>query len=77
MLELDNGPGRLTIEEALEQFNQVLIDRSAESGIPVGPISIAGAGGDDAAKMDAITEQYLGIIERTSSPPPTLPEESS
>jgi hypothetical protein len=64
------------IDQKLEKFNRSLQKRASDAGVPVGPIEIKGAGGDPQAKLDAIRQQYDGLVERLSIPPLELPDSS-
>lgn len=65
---------RVTVEDKLVELNAKLLKRAKKMGIPVGVISIPGVIGGDEAKIQAIKDQFDGIVEkRVTIPTKKLP----
>lgn len=66
----------LTLRDKLTIFNDWLLQRSSETGIPVGPIHIKDDiwSQGDGKVLEAIKKQIKGIAERPEIPPELLPK---
>lgn len=72
MLETTKRGNNQSFEEKLAELNQILSEKAATSGFPIGPITVS-SDLSDSEKIRVAREQYEGLLRRATIPQNELP----